>query len=60
MNKTTSNVMKGLMVGAAVGTAAYMLSNTKQKKTGRMLKKKAGKAMKAVSAIADNVITMMK
>lgn len=60
MNKTASNVVKGLMAGAAVGAATYMMTSAKRKKVGRKMKKNAGKAMKAVGTIVDNVATMMK
>lgn len=60
MNKTASNVVKGLAAGAAVGAAAYMITSAKSKKSSRALKKGAGKAIKAVGTIVDNVATMMK
>ena len=59
MNKTASNVIKGLAAGAAVGTATYMMTNSKHKRS-KAIKKGAGKAIKAVGTIVDNVTTMMK
>lgn len=60
MNKTASNVVKGLMAGAAVGTVTYMMTSAKSKRSSRTIKKGAGKAIKAVGTIVDNVTTMMR
>ncbi len=59
MNKTASSVAKGLAAGAAVGAVTYMMTNSNRKKS-KAIKKGAGKAIKAVGTIVDNVSTMMK
>ena len=41
-------VVKGLAAGAVVGTAAYMIAGNSKKKTASMIKKNAGKALRAV------------
>ncbi|MCI8501820.1 MAG: hypothetical protein HFJ85_06235 [Oscillospiraceae bacterium] len=58
MNHLMSSVAKGVAVGAAVGTAAYMVKAKKQK--GRMMKKSATKAMKTIGNVMENVAYMMK
>lgn len=59
MNKTVSNVAKGMAAGVAVGAVTYMLTNSSRRKS-KAIKKGAGKAIKAVGTIVDNVTTMMK
>lgn len=58
-NNVMSSVVKGLAAGAAIGTATYMVSQTK-KKTANTVKKNAGKALKAVGTVIENVSYMMK
>lgn len=64
MKQNTSmlgSVAKGLAAGAVVGTATYMLSGAGKKKImSHAVKKNAGKALKAVGTVIDNVSTMMK
>ncbi len=60
MNQVTGSVVKGLVAGAAVGAAAYMMTTAKQKHAGRRLKKKAGKAFRAMGTMANQVAGMMK
>lgn len=61
-NKAASAVAKGLAAGAVVGTAAYMMSTMPSRKNNGMnqAKRKAGKALKAVGAVIENVSYMMK
>ncbi len=61
-NNTASSVAKGLVAGAVVGTAAYMMStgSAKKKTQSRSMKKNAGKALKAVGTVIENVSYMMK
>lgn len=54
-----SSVVTGLAAGAVVGTAAYMMTSGK-KKTSTNMKKNAGKALKAVGTVIENVSYMMK
>lgn len=58
-NHAMSSVVKGLAAGAIVGTAAYMMTNSK-KKTGNKMKRNAGKAMRAVGSVIENVSYLMK
>lgn len=59
MNKAVSSVAKGMAAGVAVGAVTYMMTNSKRKRN-KAIKKGAGKAIKAVGTIVDNVSTMMK
>lgn len=59
MQKAMSSVVKGVAVGMAVGTATFMVANHSKSKS-KALKKNAGKAMKAVGTIIDNVAYMMR
>ena len=58
-NSTMSSVVKGLTAGAVIGTATYMMTANK-KKTSNTVKKNAGKALKAVGTVIENVSYMMK
>ncbi|MEG2813184.1 MAG: hypothetical protein RSA79_01155 [Oscillospiraceae bacterium] len=63
-NKSTggavSSVMKGLAAGAVVGTAAFMMANSKKKNNTGNMKKKASKAIQAVGSAIENVSYLMK
>lgn len=54
-----SNVAKGAAVGLAAGAAVYMATSAKKSKT-RMMKKKAGQAIKAVGSVVDDISYLMK
>ena len=43
-----------------VGTAAYMMAGSSKKKTASMIKKNAGKALRAVGGVIENASYMMK
>lgn len=58
-NNSMSAVVKGVAAGAVIGTAAYMMSQGK-KKTSATVKRNAGKALKAVGTVIENVSYMMK
>ncbi|MEG0693508.1 MAG: hypothetical protein RR444_10575 [Oscillospiraceae bacterium] len=58
-NNTMSSVVKGLAAGAVIGTATYMMT-TGKKKNNHNVKKNAGKALKAVGTVIENVSYMMK
>ena len=47
-----------ILTGAAVGTAAYMMTG-KKKNTAKQMKKKAGKAVQAVGDIVESISSMM-
>lgn len=51
-------ILTGAAVTAAVGTAAYMMTG-KKKNTAKQLKKKAGKAVKAVGDIVEGISNIM-
>ena len=53
-------VVKGHAAGAVVGTAAYMIAGNSKKKTASMIKKNAGKALRAVGGVIENASYMMK
>lgn len=61
MNRRTSTAITTACVGAALGTAAYMMSGNRatMSKT-RKLKKSTGKALRQVGDFIDNVSYMMK
>ncbi len=54
-----SNIAKGAAVGMAVGATAIMITQAKSNRA-RMMRKKAGKAMKAVGTMIDDISYMMK
>lgn len=61
MDRKVSSAITGVAVSAAVGTAAYMLANRGSRVRGsKMVKKNAGKAIRAVGSIIDNVSDFMK
>lgn len=49
-----SSVMKGVAAGIAVGTATYMASHAMNNR-GKIVRKSAGKAIKAVGSIIDTL-----
>lgn len=59
-SSTVSSVVKGLAAGAVVGTATYMMTSGGKKKSANNLKRNAGKALKAVGSVIENVSYMMK
>ena len=59
VNKGVKNVVKGAMTGITVGTAAYMMMQSKAKKSGKKVKRKAAKAMKTMSDVFENISYMM-
>ena len=58
MSQWMNAVAKGVAVGAAVTTAAYVMSARKNK--GKMVKKYASKAMKTVGTAMENVAYLIK
>lgn len=60
MKKNMTSALKGVAVGVALGTATYMVTNTMTKGKTKTIKKNAGKAIKAVGTVIDNVAYMMK
>lgn len=61
MNKkdTTNSIVKGLVAGAVIGTASYMMSNS-GKKAVPEVKKNVTKAVKSVGGAMENMAYMMK
>lgn len=58
---TVSAVVKGVTAGAVVGAAAYMITVApSRKKQVNTAKKNAGKALRAVGNVIENVSYMMK
>ena len=58
MNQVVGAVVKGVAVGAAIGTAAYMMKS-KQSRT-KLMKRNATKAMKTIGNVMENVAYMIK
>lgn len=58
---TISAVVKGVTAGAVIGTATYMITTApSRKKQMSSAKKSAGKALRAVGNVIENVSYMMK
>lgn len=60
MKKSMSPVITGLATGAIIGTAAYMMSNKASNSTAKVIKRNAGKALKTVGGIMENMSYMIK
>ncbi len=60
MNKATAGFMKGIGTGMAVGIATGVAGAVMVNSNKKMLKKKAGKAVKAVTGMIEDVSNMMK
>ncbi|MGI5957867.1 MAG: hypothetical protein ACOX60_00425 [Massiliimalia sp.] len=64
MKKSTIPMITGLAATAAIGTAAYMMSNHSQRHKARssmkMLRRSTGKALKTVGGMMENVSYLMK
>lgn len=57
-NMTLKSIIRGVTVGATVGTVCYMMS----KATSRQkhdIKKNAGKAVKAAGCVLDDITSLM-
>ena len=61
MNRTATKIITTACVGAAVGTAAYMMSGNRamQSKTKR-IKKSTGRALRQVGDLIESVSYMMR
>lgn len=59
MNKTVSAVMSGAAAAAAVGTAVYMMNNSRGTSVKKM-RKSAAKTVKAVGSIANGISSIMR
>ena len=58
MNKHVGPAVTGLAVTMAVGTAAYLMASKSMHRNS--FKRSAGKALRAVEGMVDNVASMMK
>ncbi|MBQ8011821.1 MAG: hypothetical protein IJ265_09720 [Oscillospiraceae bacterium] len=54
-----STLIKGMAVGAAAGTACYLLSKTSDRQKHRM-KRHAEQALHAAGCVVDDITSMMK
>ncbi|MBQ8927746.1 MAG: hypothetical protein IJ055_05690 [Oscillospiraceae bacterium] len=54
-----STILKGVSVGATVGTAAFMLINSGDKKK-RSLKRHAGRMLRAAGAVLEDITSAVK
>ena len=52
-------MVKGISIGASVGTACFMLFNATEKKK-RSIKRDAGKMLKAAGTVLDDITSMVK
>ena len=59
MNKPVSATIAGIAACASVGTAAYMATAKSSKAQRRALKKNAGKALRTVGNVIDNMSSMI-
>ena len=60
MMKSTMNMVKGVGIGMLAGAAVTVVGSQMMKADKKHLKKSAGKAMKTVSDVLDNVQYMFK
>lgn len=61
MKKPLNPWITGIATGAVIGTAAYVMSNkSSHHSTAKSLKRSAGKALKTVGGIMENMSYMMK
>lgn len=58
MNQFMNAVVKGVAVGAAVGTAAYMMKPKHSR--SKIIKRNATKAVKTLGNVMENVAYMIK
>ena len=59
MNKSVSAALAGMAACAAVGTAAYMATSKSSKAQRRALKKSAGKALRTMGSMIDNMSSII-
>ena len=59
-SQVTGAVLTGAAVGMAVGATAYWMTGHAKKKGMTMLKKNAGKALRAVGGALENASYLMK
>lgn len=61
MNRSTMNLVKGIVAGVAVGAAVGLISSKPIKHNkGSMIRKNTGKALRAMGNFIDNVSYMIK
>lgn len=60
MNRNVTNAVTGLAITAAVGTAAYVITTKSSASQRKKFKKNAGKAVRAVENVIENVAYMMR
>ncbi len=56
----TSNLIKGLAIGMAVGGMAYLLTSDNMKSTRKTMKKSANRALRKAQDVLDDVSYMIK
>ncbi len=55
---TVKSIVRGVTVGAAVGTVCYMMSKATSKQK-HDIRKNAGKAVKAAGCVLDDITSLM-
>lgn len=53
-----SAIVKGISIGATVGTACFLVANTSERKRHSM-KRHAGKALKAAGTLLEDITSAM-
>ncbi len=60
MNRGAMSFVKGVAAGMAVGAAVSMIGNPFENRKRTVLKKNAGKALKAIGGLMNNAQYLMK
>lgn len=60
MNRAVSAIMGGAAAAAAVGTAVYMMNNSRSHSNVKKMRKSAAKTVKAVGSIANGISSIMR
>ncbi len=56
----STNLLKGLAIGMAVGGMAYLLTSDSMKSTRKTMKKNASRALRKAQDVLDDVGYMLK
>lgn len=60
MSRRTGNMLKGIMLGMAVGAVAYVISSDSMKRTRKSMKRSAMKAVRNARDLIDGVSEIMR
>ena len=56
----TGNLLKGVVLGMAVGAVAYLLSADSMKHTRKMIKRNTNKAVRSARDILEDIAAMVR